>query len=350
VTAVQTLRAPTFDLVAEELAALLTGRVVVAHNLRVDGTFLAAGYAWLGYRVPLGHIGLCTMLHAHRYLPGAGRSLADCCAAYGITISDAHHAGSDAFATARLLGDLRADTGGPRWAQEFAVAAEHPWPVFTLPRGEWIAREDAESHEHFLARLPETLSPKPSEAGQVEYAGQVGCAGQVEYLALLDRALLDRNMSVAEADALVSVAAEAGISRATAIDLQRAYLVEVARTTAEPQELSRVAELLGLTDVDVERAQRAAADGRPALVVRRFVLTAGDKVASTGEMDRERSEWERLAARAGLPVHPAVTKQVKFAGRRRPGHAVREGSQGPRLRNFVITEDAFAGMLDRGIG
>jgi DNA polymerase-3 subunit epsilon len=113
VTAAQTVRAPTFDLVAEELAALLAGRVVVAHNLRFDGAFLAAEYARQGYRVPLGpHVGLC---------------IADCCAAYGITISDAHRASADAFATAQLLaGYLRADPGGPRWAQEFVVAENIP--------------------------------------------------------------------------------------------------------------------------------------------------------------------------------------------------------------------------------
>ena len=57
------LRAPTFAEIAGDLAARLTGRVVVAHNLNFDLRFLAAEYARLSTPVPLDYDrGLCTML------------------------------------------------------------------------------------------------------------------------------------------------------------------------------------------------------------------------------------------------------------------------------------------------
>jgi DNA polymerase-3 subunit epsilon len=41
---------------------------------------------------------------ATTYLPGSGRKLADCCAAFDIPLDDAHEALADARATAHLLG------------------------------------------------------------------------------------------------------------------------------------------------------------------------------------------------------------------------------------------------------
>lgn len=333
VTAAQTAHAPTFDLVAGELAELLAGRVVVAHNLRFDGGFLAAEYSRQGYRVPLGpHFGLCTMELASRYLPKVGRSLAACCEALGITIGDAHRASADALATARLLaGYLRMDPGGPRWAEELEVAAEHPWPAFMLPRGEWVARELATSQGHFLTRLPDT---------------HPAAQDPVAYLALLDQALLDRHISVAEADALVALAKELGIGRAAALDLHRAYLRQLAGAAPDLSDLHLVAGLLGLGEHEVGAALAA---GRTAPVVRRFSLAAGDKVVFTGEMRRERPEWERAATDAGLSVHPAITKKVKLLVAADPDTLSGKGRKARHYGIPVITEDAFEGMLDRGI-
>ena len=332
VTAAQTSYAPTFDRVAEELASLLAGRVVVAHNLRFDGGFLAAEYARHGYRVPLGpHIGLCTMLLAPKYLPGAGRSLADCCAAIGVTISDAHRASADALATAHLLAAyLRKDPGGPLWKQELELAGEHPWPDFVHPSGKWVAREHAAQQGHFLKRMDNKRLPVSSE--------------HAKYLALLDQALLDRHISVAEADALVALAAELGIGRTAAVALHRSYLGQLADADADPADLREVAVLLGLAKSDVDKALRSA-PAEP--VVRRFALATGDKVVFTGEMRCERPEWEQRAVNAGLLVHPAVTKTVKLLVAADPDTLSGKGRKARDYGIPVITEDAFAGMLAR---
>jgi DNA polymerase-3 subunit epsilon len=348
VTAAQTAHAPTFDLVAGELAELLAGRVVVAHNLRFDGGFLEVEYARHGYRVPLGpHLGMCTMQLASRYLPRSGRSLAACCAALDIVISDAHRASADAYATAQLLAAyLRMDPGGPRWAEELEVAAAHPWPVFTHPRGEWIARELATTQEHFLARLVDSPPSAKVPPGNAHF----------EYLELLDQALLDRHISVAEADALVALATESGIGRKAVLELHRAYLRQLAGAALnsvldkpELEDLRHVAELLGLGRDEVGKALRTASAGQAAPVVRRFSLAAGDKVVFTGEMRRERPEWERAALDAGLLVHPAITKKVKLLVAADPDTLSGKGRKARDYGIPVITEAAFAGMLDRGI-
>ncbi|MEU4801539.1 exonuclease domain-containing protein [Actinosynnema sp. NPDC023587] len=93
--------APTFAQVAGTLARLLSGRVLVAHNLAFDARFLAAEFGRLG--VDLAVDGLCTMRLAPLFLPGVKRSLQACCDAAGVVLDDAHSALHDARATGRLL-------------------------------------------------------------------------------------------------------------------------------------------------------------------------------------------------------------------------------------------------------
>ncbi|MCP9901831.1 3'-5' exonuclease [Cyanobium sp. Cruz CV13-4-11] len=95
--------APSFSAVAPTLAALLEGRVLVAHNLdRFDGPILRhhlweASEAWPELVVDLGD-GIDTM-------PNPFLSLSKLCAAHGVTLSgdDAHTALGDTRALAALM-------------------------------------------------------------------------------------------------------------------------------------------------------------------------------------------------------------------------------------------------------
>jgi DNA polymerase-3 subunit epsilon len=201
------VNAPAFGDVAAELAGLLAGRVLAAHNLSFDARFLTAEYAALGYPgVPLtaGH-GICTMRLARHYLSYAARSLADCCAVAGWRHENAHSALSDAHAAARLLGCyLEAADGTEPWLDLVDEAAAWPWPVIHTEPGRrpTLARErvfaDRETRavggaaaDHFLARLLPVLPrvPNPPAADS--------------YLAVLDDVLADRKVDRGEGGALV---------------------------------------------------------------------------------------------------------------------------------------------------
>ena len=98
--------APAWERVAFDLAGVMEGRVWVAHHAPFDGSFLKAYLPeglWGRHRL------LCTRLLVKALAPELPRrSLAECCAHFGIVNTRAHRALSDAEATAELLQHLMA--------------------------------------------------------------------------------------------------------------------------------------------------------------------------------------------------------------------------------------------------
>lgn len=101
-TAAHLADAPRFADVAEHVAGLLAGHVVVGHNVDFDLRFLVHELELAGrpFEVP-GR--LCTQKLAASYLPGPKRTLAVCCEQAGIVNDHAHSALGDTLATAALL-------------------------------------------------------------------------------------------------------------------------------------------------------------------------------------------------------------------------------------------------------
>jgi DNA polymerase-3 subunit epsilon len=136
--------APTFADIAPELLGLLSGRVVVAHNVGFDQRFLMAELARIGYRIGHPLVTLCTMQLARHYLPGLRRGLASCCEVLGIDLTGAHRASVDARATARLLAAYMAHTDDRSGWREIAdQAARQPLPALPSRGVAWYPRERA---------------------------------------------------------------------------------------------------------------------------------------------------------------------------------------------------------------
>jgi DNA polymerase III subunit epsilon len=116
ITAADVADAPSFAQVATEVAALLAGAVVVAHNASFEQRFLHAEFVAAGMTPPT-LPALCTMKLAKASgLPLSDHKLGTCCAYFGLTFADAHAALADARVTARLLPLLLASVGAGRLA------------------------------------------------------------------------------------------------------------------------------------------------------------------------------------------------------------------------------------------
>ena len=319
IRAADVMQAPTFEQIAPQLIELISGRVLVAHNARFDTGFLLAELERLDYQAELKLEALCTMQLAREFLPGSGRKLSDCCAAYDIPLVDAHRALADAVATAKLLGAYIAEApDAPGWARSVADAAVLPWPPFHGEASKWVSRDDVASAgpvkatswlDRITVKLPELAGP----------------AEQLDYLALLDLCLLDRELSTHEAQALVQLAEDLGIGRATCAALHERYfddLVHIAwadrvLTEVEIADLVTVAQLLGLPPAAVATAivappVAAGAGNVAAAAPERFVLTVGDIVVLTGEMLRPRADWHAELTQHGFVPGAGVTKKSRL--------------------------------------
>lgn len=318
IRAADVLEAPTFAQIAARLLELLAGRVLVSHNASFDMRFLVAELERAGVWVMPNLVSLCTMQLARDFLPGAGRALADCCAALDIEIDGAHRASVDAFATAQLLGAyIEATDDREYWFSHIGAALDQPWPTIAVEAREWLPRPaDTEvTAASFLERISIKLP---------EYAGPAEC---LDYLALLDLCLLDRRLSVHEARGLVFMAEDLGISRTTCEALHLEYFDELTTTAwadgvltdAEVADLVQVGDLLDLSTATITAALEQPAFaftkhvGVPRVeTLHSFSLAPGDLIVLTGEMSLPRAEWQAHLVSLGFTCGNAMTKKVKL--------------------------------------
>lgn len=317
IRAVDLIDAPTFADISGDLVELLAGRVLVAHNARFDRGFLAAEFSRTPHPMPDEAPTLCTMQLARDIIPGAGRSLADCCAAFDISLENAHRALVDAHATAELLGGYIASSDREFWYAHIDRALSVGWPALTTvsSRGRWMARRVSAASVPFLQRIAEHL---PDFSGPIEH---------VEYLALLDRCLIDRQLSEHESRQLLALADELGIGRDTAARLHAEYLDQLGAvawadgvlSAQEVADLAAVAALLqvpdalltaALTPRSSAAAPTSTVDAEPTLGA--FALPTGSTVVLTGDMSRPRTELEAALTSAGYRVGGAVSKKVSL--------------------------------------
>jgi DNA polymerase-3 subunit epsilon len=338
ISAAEARRAPAFADLAGEVAALLAGRIVVAHNLAFDAPFLAAEFDRLGLTVPLtGDRGLCTMRLARHFLPVAGRSLEACRAAAGLPPHRAHSALHDARAAADLLAlYLRMAGDPPPWSPLVDEHARLVWPPLPTSGVPAASRRRPEEREpHFLTRLVDRLPRSADPRGD-------------SYLDLLDRALVDRHISAGEADDLIAVADRFDLSRADVEHLHRGYLAGLATvaledgvvTTEERHDLDRVALLLGLPTAAVGEALAAPGEGRDL-----WRLQPGDLVVFTGAMTPSREDWQLEAAAAGLTVGDNVTRKTRLLIAADPDSMSGKAKKARQFGIPIVHPVAYQGML-----
>ena len=361
ITARDVLGAPHFAEIAGDLVELLRHRVIVGHNVRFDAGFVEAEYRRAGYAetaVPYDAC-LCTMRMSAQVLPAARRTLESCCAQVGVVNESAHSALADARATAALFQRLVSAYGGFA-AFDSRFSADERLATVVLPplvrhgvpcihRGESSVKDVP-----YLSRLAAEL---PQATGPDEHN---------EYLAMLDRALIDRVLSVREADELVHVATGLGIDRPTAAHLNTNYLLGLARaavadrqvTEAEYRDLAIVAGLLGLGKKAVGPAldqvwhnmrQQAVSGRLPNVqaVGQTFRLHVDDLVVFTGEMSRSREELEQITINAGLMPHPGVTKKVVVVVAADPDSLSGKARKASDYGIPIITEAAFMKLMSQ---
>ncbi|VVJ17245.1 DNA polymerase III epsilon subunit (EC [Amycolatopsis camponoti] len=342
-------RAPRFEQLAGDLVERLAGRVVVAHNWTFDAMHLRAEFGRLGIDTPFApDAGLCTMRAAGRARLSSGRSLIDCCAAAGLPERAWHTALDDARGAGELLGFLLRHAPSAVGATDAQLhAANWAWAHLERRRTPAVHRAAIGQIEpHFLAKLVERM---PRDGEPVVDA----------YYAMLDDALLDRQISATEGDALVEIAHDLGLHKNEVVALHLSYLRDLAReawadqvvTDGERNDLLTVATLLALDPAIVEsildEERDAVRDPAPDREhkIGGLVLRPGDKVVLTGDMKRQRADIAAEATAAGIRVTGAVSKQTRVLAAADPDSMSGKAKRAHECGVPVVSEDAFLKAL-----
>jgi len=334
------LDAPTIDEVAMDVVALLDGRVPVAHNASFDSRFIASELARAGVVLNPDADFLCTMQLARTFLPGRGRSLADCCSASGISIENAHRALDDAVAATSLLQSFIAAGERDFWHSHLDKAMDRRWAAVTTEFERWMPRPPYTGPLTSASFLDRITSKLPDISGPQEHR---------EYLAYLDRALIDRHLSAHESRGLVALANELGIDRLSVEKLHLDYFDSVAATAWDDGvltdgELADLAAVADLLEVPTERLTRAL---QPVMAARvdAFTLRLGDVVVLTGDMTRPRSVIEAELIACGLVPASNVSKKVALVVAADPDSLSGKARKGRDLGIPVVGEFALGALL-----
>ncbi len=347
ISAAAAARAPEFSALAPSIASLLRGRVPVAHNASFDARFLAHSMEQAGLVCPDYAYWMCTMQLAGTFLPG-NRSLADCSAAIGYAIEDAHRASADALATAALLRAYIGAGHDPAWWDGW-LATPGEWPDEPYDTTAWLARTDSD-----------TAARSVLERLHVDVAADAAVddgALNLDYLALLDRVLLDRYMSATETDDLIRFAAELNLSSSAVRRLHRAYfdgLVSAAwaddqLTAAEWADVQKIG---GLLEIDAETIAGAASkpDAAAPTLTTGFRLSPGDTVVITGETRRDRAAWFAILTERGLFPKDSMVKKAKVLVAADPDSMSGKARQARAWGIPIVTEEGLERLLGLGAG
>lgn len=354
IRAVDILDAPVFSDIATEFAELLQGRVFAAHNAAFDLRFLQAEFERAGYWLDGGTPSVCTMALGSKFGLGASASLAHACSTHSIQHEHAHSAGADSYATAQLLSAYRSTSvAWPGWA-EYWEQTSHAGRAYTYPSGQrtgvvFKPRAEASAQpSSFLERISTDIVRDSVEGADAQY------------LAVLDRCLLDGYISAHEGAQLADVASELGLTRGRVEELHADYYralgehawADAMLTEEEQTDLAAVAALLEIPASVVQRVLTRSE--RPPLATAvaagsgdSFRLVSGDMIVLTGDMTRDRADWETELRARGFVSHPAVTKKVKLVVAADPDSLSGKAKKARDYGIPIVSEDGLRKMLNQ---
>ena len=234
--------APLFADIATDLLTLLDGRVPVAHNAPFDARFLAAELHRTGKTLHQQHDFLCTMNLSRRYLPGVGKTLADCLAATNITNTGAHTALADATATAQLLAHYIHNSPPTDWEPHLTKATtnrhHHAPPPLTA---RWHPRANA-TPDNTATIILNALDPDAFDLTTP--------TDHTTYLTALTRtittALTQGHLTDNDTYALAELGNTMGMSRDMASELHERLYRELVQQM--PEQATAIAHLLAVGD------------------------------------------------------------------------------------------------------
>lgn len=341
ITPTHLVHAPTFDQITQDLAAILNGAILVAHNARFDFSFLEHELNRAGCSFSDAD-GLCTLELVYQILPTGSRKLPQCCEHFGIPLGKAHTAIDDARMTSKLCAKL------------FQISNFAGLPVpfqMTSPPNkshEPVLRSSAVKNQKIEKSRISTIAKKSTGRPS---AGQISAVPVSQYLNLLDLALSDEILDQGEIAALSELATDLGLKIEQIGVLNSSYVCNLCNlaikdgviTNAERKHIEAIATQLSVTD------WQSLLDSHENLLTPTNLGEGQDvkglSVCFTGTMSRPRETCHEIARAQGLLIRDSVTKSLDILV---VADVNTESSKARKAREYsirIVNESAFFELI-----
>jgi DNA polymerase-3 subunit epsilon len=326
------LAAPRFAEIIGDVLECLYGAVFVAHNATFDWGFVSRECARAGVSIPT-IPRVCTLgIMSELDIDIPNLKLSTCAEYFDIKPKGAHTAEVDAICVVDLLLVLLSKSRPNRRKTLRECGCENGWPAdgwpSARPSGKSVRRQaGTRNHLATPAYIATLIDRLPTESHRQRDPTTRA------YFELLNRALEDRRVSANEAEELIELAEDWGLSRRDVLTLHRNYLTSLVQTAlmddviteGEKADLLEVAHALALDRDDLAFAQELTRITPEEAPLPRLPNTetvsceslSGKRVCFTGDLSCRlngnhitRELAEELARRAGLEVAPSVTKKL----------------------------------------
>lgn len=308
--------APLFAELAAELADLLEGSILIAHNASFDVNFLVAEFRRVGILWQPESERVIDTMQLGKQVFGEGQSLKlnDLCSRVGVINAKSHSALDDAFATAELLFKLISlEPGLVELADQSEVGSD-------------IDRAGFESLETFSKPRPQNQN----QIGEVAFIPALVAAlpltgakspNALEYLATLHAALEDSELSEQEMAYLTELARQLEFTLEEISAVHLAFFNELVDrawsdgllTDSELAQILFVGHTLGISGLEMELAKTGkgrkseSSDGKLPMG-----LEVGDNILLTGDMIPSKDAVASILEQSGLIVKSNISKKVRL--------------------------------------
>ena len=330
ITDADVAQAPTFADIANTVASLLAGRMMVAHNTSFEQRFLRQEFARLGVVWPAyGDWIIDTQELSTQFLGKA--KLQEALDAAGIINFRPHSALSDAMSAGKWLqwlaqqdSDITFNTG-----QLFIYPSGLPNPLASLSRSSGIDADE----QRWLLRLVKTLP-------------QFDNAPLQNYRDILCEAIADREIDDAEFSRLQTAAHDGEIQDADISSLHREVIRQLSLETLLhsvnlADDLPKLKKVAAQLNVDAQVIDELV---KPDSVQHGIQLNTGDRIAFSGTLEIPREEWVHRATLAGLVVEQ-VSDKTKVLVASNLDSVSTNAQTARRLDIPMVTESEFAKIL-----
>ena len=333
--------APTFDQITQDLARILNGAILVAHNAKFDFSFLEhelerANQSFADVD------GLCTLELVYQVIPSGSRKLVQCCEHFGIPLGQAHTAIEDARMTSKLCVKLFEICDLTWLPDPFRMTVPHKKSHDPVLRPS-VTLEKEKTKSRFGA-IANKSNGEPS-------AGQISAVPVSQYLNLLDLALSDEILDQSEIDALSQLATDLGLKSEQIGVLNSSYICNLCNlaikddviTNAERKHIEAIAKQLSVTDwqslldsPENHMMPNNLGEGQE---------VKGLSVCFTGTMSRPRETCHEIARAEGMSIRESVTKSLDILV---VADVNTESSKARKARQYsirIVNESAFFKLI-----